>query len=47
MDERGSVILKGEVYSFVQTILPCPFLSVSLSFQASRSAGSGRSFCRE
>jgi len=41
MNERGSVILKGEVHSLLQSIL------LSLSFHASHSVGSGRSFCRE
>jgi len=39
MDECGSVILKVEVHSLVQIIH-----SLSLSFHASRSVGTGHSF---
>jgi len=42
MDERGSVILNGEI-----TVLCKPsILSLSLLFHASLSIGTGRSFCR-
>ena len=51
MEGRALVILKEEVHSLVLYILLSPSLflslSLSLSFHASRSVGSGRSFCRE